>query len=169
MQTAPLLVLDSVKSLMRRGELSARIAAAMSLKPLATDIQFLLDDSENPDSFKYSVLQEALGRYDDFLVYGFSWILWLAWAVRDFPPDIQAGLRGKRFCFVHSGGWKKLEDIRVDHHTFNKALLKNLHAESKVVDYGLVEQMGVIFPLCEHGCAMCHYGGCIGAILQLNL
>ena len=42
----PLLVLDSSRSLLARGEVSARVAAALSLKPLATEIHFLLEDAE---------------------------------------------------------------------------------------------------------------------------
>ena len=61
-------------------------------------------------------------------------------------------LSGKRIHFVHSGGWKKLEDIQVDRETFDNKLLEGLHPDSRVIDfYGLVEQVGIIYPLCEHG------------------
>ena len=75
----PLLVLDSGRSVQRPREVSARIAAAMSLRPLASDLRFLLRDAENPDSVDWdSVLAAAEGN-DALLVYGFTWMLWLAW------------------------------------------------------------------------------------------
>lgn len=148
----PLLILDSVKSLRRRGEMSARIAAAMSLRPLASDIVFLLQDSEKPASMNWDELRNALLNNDRFIVYGFSWILWLAWGAGEFPEDIRMLLREKEIFFVHSGGWKKLEAIKVDHNDFDQAVLHHVRGDSKVVDfYGLVEQMGIIYPMCEYG------------------
>lgn len=148
----PLLILDSVKSLYSHGELSARIAAAMSLVPLATEIYFLLEDPKELESIKYGLLSKILHENDDFIVYGFSWVLWLAWCANKFPKDIANVIKGKKITFVHSGGWKKLEAIKVDRDKFNYSLLQDLDTSSKVVDYyGLVEQLGIIYPLCEHG------------------
>jgi len=148
----PLLVLDSVKSLRRRGEMSARVAAAMSLRPLASDIMFLLKDSENPGSMNWDELRNVLLNNDRLIIYGFSWVLWLAWGAGDFPEDIRMLLREKEISFVHSGGWKKLESISVDHRDFAQAVLRHVRTGSKVVDfYGLVEQMGIIYPMCEYG------------------
>jgi hypothetical protein len=148
----PLLVLDDARSLRQRGVVSARVAAAMSLSPLATEIHFLLRDASNPASMKWDLLAEVLASTGDFLVYGFSSILWLAWADCDMPENVRALLRGKQIHFVHSGGWKKIEALRVDRTEFDGALTRDLHPASRVVDYyGLVEQVGVIYPLCEYG------------------
>ena len=148
----PLLVLDSSKSLLARGEVSARVAAALSLKPLATEIHFLLDDAAEAESMRWEVLEGLLKAHDDLLVYGFTWILWLAWLKAKRPENIAKLLKGKRIAFVHSGGWKKLEALKVERQEFDQALLKDLDPRSKVVDYyGLVEQVGIIYPLCEAG------------------
>ena len=148
----PLLILDSSRSLVARGEISARIAAAMSLRPLASEMYFLLNDAEDPGSMKWNLISEQLRHHDDLLVYGFTWILWLAWGMAEMPLEVRKLLSGKRICFVHSGGWKKLEDIQVDRKTFDNKLLEGLHPDSRVIDfYGLVEQVGIIYPLCEQG------------------
>jgi hypothetical protein len=148
----PLLVLDSSRSLLTRGEVSARIAAALSLRPLASEIHFLLDDAEDPGSMKWDSLAEQLRNHDDLLVYGFTWILWLAWGNANVPDEIRELLAGKRIHFVHSGGWKKLEDIQVDRRRFDDSLLCGLHPDARVIDfYGLVEQVGIIYPLCDAG------------------
>ena len=148
----PLLILDSARSLRLRGEVSARIAAAMSLRPLASDIHFLMESPEVPSSMRWDALSRLLAEHDNLLVYGFTWILYSAWASAAMPAEVRSQLAGKTVCFVHSGGWKKLEAVRVSRDAFDGALLSGLSSDSKVIDfYGLVEQVGVVYPLCEHG------------------
>jgi hypothetical protein len=146
----PLLVLDDARFLRQRGQVSARIAAAMSLKPLASEIHFVLDSSSS--SLNLESVRCVLEKHDEILVYGFTSVLWQAWAGADLAPELRSMLVGKTIHFVHSGGWKKLEALRVDRSTFDAKLLRGLSTRSKVIDYyGLVEQVGVVFPLCEAG------------------
>lgn len=141
-ERAPLLVLDRAASLRQRGEVSARIAAALSLRPLASEILFVLGDD---DQIKWDAVLDAAARHAHLRVYGFTSVLWQAWQTR---PE----LSGKRIDFVHSGGWKKLEAARVTREQFDGALLQGLAPESRVVDYyGLVEQVGIVYPLCAAG------------------
>jgi hypothetical protein len=148
----PLLILDSGNSLRRRDDFSARIMAALSLKPFATEVFFLLKDAQDPASFNFAQLECALRQSDDLLVYGFSWMLWLGWAEQVFPETLRNDLTKKIVHFVHSGGWKKLEEIRVEREQFDTRLISTANPASQVVDYyGLVEQMGIIYPLCEYG------------------
>ncbi len=148
----PLLILDDGRSLRQRGMVSARMAAALSLRPLATDIHFLLGNSSAPGSMKWDMLAEVLAGSNEFLVYGFTSMLWQAWGAAGIPAEVQERLRGKKIHFVHSGGWKRLEAQRVERDQFDGALTRNLHPDSRVVDYyGMVEQVGMIYPLCEHG------------------
>jgi hypothetical protein len=148
----PLLVLDSVGGLRSGAEVSARIAAALSLKPLSSDIIFLLKDAADPKSMKWDTLLRALAGSESLLVYGFTYMLWTAWVDSGMPTEVRAALHGKRIDFVHSGGWKKLEHLRVSREQFDAALTRDLNAASRVVDfYGLVEQVGVIYPLCASG------------------
>jgi hypothetical protein len=151
-QKRPLLILDDGKSLRQRGSVSARMAAALSLSPLATSMHFLLADSSRPETMKWDDLRTALATSGEFLVYGFTFMLWLAWADAQIPDDIRGQLRSKRIHFVHSGGWKKMESLRVNRDEFDARLTRHLRPGSRVIDYyGLVEQVGVIYPLCEHG------------------
>ena len=148
----PLLILDSAASLRSRGRVSARIAAALGLQPLSTEIHFLLKDINDPKTMQWDTVLKVLEGHDDVLVYGFTWILWLAWGNANIPIKVQEALRGKKIHFVHSGGWKKLESSKVNFESFNQALLKDLDQASQVIDYyGLVEQIGIIYPLCAHG------------------
>lgn len=146
-----LLVLDAGRSVRAAGEVSARTAAAMALRPLARDLHFLLRDPNDPASIRWDAVLAAASSAQPMLVYGFTWMLWLAWGA-SLPAEVRTALRGKLIHFVHSGGWKKLEDARVSRERFDAALLEGLHPSSRVVDYyGLVEQIGVVYPLCEAG------------------
>jgi hypothetical protein len=145
----PLAILDNSRALRRRGEASARVTAAMSLRFLASEIHFLLD---NDDSMCWDRLGSVLARHRRLLVYGFTWMLWRAWATATIPEQVRRSLADAEVHFVHSGGWKKLDAARVDRKRFDAALLATVGPASKVTDYyGLVEQVGVIFPLCEAG------------------
>lgn len=148
----PLVVLDSAAGLRSGAELSARTAAALSLKPLSSDILFALKHVSDPAIMRWDQLLSILHKSDSLLVYGFTWILWCAWAAAEIPIEVRRLLRGKRIDFVHSGGWKKLEHLRVSREQFDAKLLCNLDPRSRVLDfYGLVEQVGVIYPLCVAG------------------
>jgi hypothetical protein len=145
----PLAILDHPRSLQQRGEASARIAAAMSLRFLASEIHFLQNDD---DSLGWDRLGPVLERHQRLLVYGFTWLLWQTWATARIPEPIRRSLANTEVHFVHSGGWKKLEAARVDRKQFDAALLATAGPASRVTEYyGLVEQVGMIFPLCEAG------------------
>lgn len=148
----PLVILDSAKSLLQRGEVSARVAAAMSLRPLSSDIYFLLEESENPASSKWESLACVFEKNETILVYGFTHMLWQIWGRGQIPPAIRAVLAQRQIHFVHSGGWKKLEAMKVQPEEFERGLLGLAGPGSQVLDfYGLVEQVGIIYPQCQKG------------------
>jgi hypothetical protein len=148
----PLVVLDSPAGLRNGTEVSARTAAALSLKALASDLVFLLADPADPASARWEVLLRLLASHQSLVVYGFTYMLWTAWASAELPAEVRAALSGKRIDFVHSGGWKKLEEQKVGREEFDGTLIRGLDPRSKVIDfYGLVEQVGVLYPLCSEG------------------
>lgn len=148
----PLVVLDSAAGLRSGAEVSARTAGALSLKALASDLVFLLTDADDPASARWEVLLRLLGGHQSLVVYGFTYMLWTAWAAAEPPAEVRAAMTGKRIDFVHSGGWKKLEQLEVTREEFDATLTRGLDPRSKVVDfYGLVEQVGVVYPLCSEG------------------
>jgi len=150
-EITPLLVVDHSSALRQRGEISARIAAAMSLRPLASEIVFLLGRASDPASIQWDVVAEVLRRKSHLRVYGFTTMLWQAWR-SGMPSSVARQITETRIDFVHSGGWKKLEAEQVTPADFNVALLRDAGDGSRVIDYyGLVEQVGVVYPLCNAG------------------
>jgi len=151
-ESSPLLVLDDAKALLQRGEVSARMTAAMSLRPLASELHFLLKGGDAPEYLDWGKVAELCRQHSNLLLYGFTWMLWITWAQGAIPEDVRVLLRKTRIRFVHSGGWKKLEAIKVTRDQFDAALLANAAPGSSVLDfYGLVEQVGIIYPLCSAG------------------
>jgi hypothetical protein len=113
-------------------------------------MHFLLDETR--DCIRLELLAKLLPSSDEFIVYGFTWMLWTAWASATFPPELLDLLRSKRLHFVHSGGWKRMEALRVTRDVFDTSLISLAGPGSNVVDYyGLVEQVGIIYPLCQAG------------------
>jgi len=146
----PLLVLDDVKSLQQRGEVSARVTAAMSLRPLASEMHFLLQGGDAPDRLDWHKIVSVCSSHRRLIVYGFTWMLWKGWAEAAMPDNARRLLSGTQVHFVHSGGWKKLEALQVSRERFDEALLRTCGPGSTVLDfYGLVEQVGIIYPLCS--------------------
>lgn len=146
----PLLILDSAKSLRQRN-ISARIAAALSIKPLADDLWFVVPEPGGTQ-VDWARVAEVASLHDEIVVYGFTWLLWLAWGAPEIPEEARQALATTRVSFVHSGGWKKLEDRKVDRERFAARLLEGVGSGSQVVDYyGMVEQVGLIYPECEAG------------------
>lgn len=146
---APLVLLDCVESLRQSG-ISARIAAGLSLQSFSTSTHFIL--KSGTDDVLWPLVDAVLGSVDDLLVYGFTWVLWKAWAQAAIPEHTRSSLVTKRIHFVHSGGWKKLESERITRDEFDSQLLRNAGPGSRVIDfYGLVEQVGIVYPHCPYG------------------
>jgi hypothetical protein len=151
----PLLVIDSGQSLRMSGAVSARIAAALSLRPLASDLFFLLDSQGSGiagETLKRAVDDAKTGGTSELLVYGFTWALWQTWEQILADAELSRLIAGVRLTFLHSGGWKKLENQKVSRNEFDTMLRASGAEGSRVLDfYGLVEQVGVVYPLCESG------------------
>jgi hypothetical protein len=145
---APLLILDQSAALRSRDAIPARIAAAMAVQPFATETHFVLDAGGAVD---WSRVSAVIANSEHVRLYAITSLLWTAW-METMPDSVRSDLGRVRTDFVHSGGWKKLEAIRVDRATLEQALLDGAAPGSRVVDfYGLVEQNGILFPLCDAG------------------
>ncbi len=147
----PLFILDNLNASLRKDEISARFAAAMSLCPLSSEIVFLLSDPDEPLSVEWNEFLKGSRDHRSLIVYGSTWILWNAWKKEKMPDGLRRKLKNIRIQFVHSGGWKKLEAEKVSRREFDRRLLTGTHPESKVLDfYGLAEQPGMVFPFCRY-------------------
>lgn len=150
----PYLVVDVPGSVGGGPELGARGAAIQGLQPFASEVTYCLRPGEDGGLTleRDKLLQFAEARRKSLvLVYGFTYILW-KYLVKPLcaanicldMPDLH---------ILHSGGWKLLQEEAVDKGTFNEGLARVFGCSAdRVIDfYGMVENVGVIYPDCAEG------------------
>ena len=150
----PYLVVDTPNSVGGGTELGARGAAIQGLRPFASDVTYCLrSDSVGGlalDRDKLLHFAETWGK-SPVLVYGFTYILW-KYLVRPLRAE-NVCLKMDNLHILHSGGWKLLQQEAVDKATFNEELARVFGCSPNcVIDfYGMVENVGIIYPDCREG------------------
>ncbi|MCP5055404.1 MAG: acyl-protein synthetase [bacterium] len=134
--------------------LGARGAAIQGLMPFASESTYCMtSDDAGGLSLDLDTIQAFADahRGRPVLVYGFTYILWLHLVeplrkagVRLDLPDVHV---------LHSGGWKKLQERSVDKATLTSGVAEVFGCTpDRVIDfYGMVENVGVIYPDCRAG------------------
>jgi hypothetical protein len=134
-------------------ELGARAAAIRGLQPFARETVYCLRETPSGMELDLEALEgfAERNRDRDVLVYGFTYMLWLHLA----KPLLELGKRVSlpRAHVMHSGGWKRLVDAKVGKDTFNSTLAERLGCGvERIIDfYGMVENLGVVYPDCTAG------------------
>ena len=145
-------ILESKNNVSTGDEMSSRSSAVRGLTPFMKSIDFLLQSDLSLDFEKLEKID--FEKYPYHAVFGFTWILYL------LIEKYQNNDRVKKFLsklnnpvILHSGGWKKLQNIEISKSDFNEKIANFFNTTPKnVIDfYGLVEQLGTIYPDCEYG------------------
>lgn len=144
----PMLIIDHPSVIKDRNNYSARGAGILGLSNFGRDHVYALRDDMSLD------MDAVLGfceRYQGVpkFIFGFTFMIWQHFLLELERVGSKIDLANS--IVVHSGGWKKLQDIAVDNSTF-KNRLKATCGIGKVHNfYGMVEQVGSIFFECEEG------------------
>jgi phenylacetate-coenzyme A ligase PaaK-like adenylate-forming protein len=146
----PFLVVDCRETITQGDSLGARATAIRALQPFSTKLETVLDGPEalelNVERLK-NFFEESAGG--PILIYGFTHLLWTKFVL----PLKSLGIRFdfKNAFVLHSGGWKKLQEMAVDKSTFNRGVADAIGCSPEnVIDfYGLVENVGVVYPDCS--------------------
>lgn len=150
----PYLVIDVPENLSAQTELGARGAAIQGLKSFATDFVSCLrvDDTGNPN-VDLEVLLSCAEKWKEteVLVYGFTYVIWTSLVQLLQRERITLGMPDVHI--LHSGGWKRLEQQAVTKDAFVRDLAQVFGCSAdRVIDfYGMVENVGVIYPDCDQG------------------
>ena len=150
----PYLVVDVPASTRGGPELGARGAAIQGLQPFASEATYCLeldrDGDLTLDRDKLLQFVESRGS-SPVLVYGFTYILWKYLIKPLFAENISLGMPDVHI--LHSGGWKLLQEEAVDKRSFNDGVARVFGCSAdRVIDfYGMVENVGVIYPDCSEG------------------
>lgn len=150
----PYLVVDMPGSAGGGPELGARGAAIQGLQSFAKEVIYCLYQDNNGDLKldRDRLLQFANAqRGASVLVYGFTYILWNH-LVKPLTSDC-ISLDMPNVHILHSGGWKRLQDQAVEKRMFNDGLAQVFGCSpDRVIDfYGMVENVGIIYPDCPQG------------------
>jgi Acyl-protein synthetase, LuxE len=150
----PYLVVDAQESGRNGLEMGARGAAIQGLLPFANAVAYCLHQDESGNLFlDHDHLLRFVESYEEtpVLVYGFTYILWNHLV----KPLVSANLKIKlrNVHVLHSGGWKRLQSEAVDKEVFNHEIAQVFGCSpDRVIDfYGMVENVGVIYPDCSEG------------------
>jgi hypothetical protein len=138
----PMVILDHAGVVRDRDSYSARGAGILGMAQFGHRPFYALRDDMSLDvEGLASYLDAARGRR--VLLFGFTWMVWRYFVAaiesRRTRPDLSDAI------LVHSGGWKKLEDLAVSPTEFRERLraLTGIH---RVVNfYGMVEQVGSVY------------------------
>jgi Acyl-protein synthetase, LuxE len=149
-QRLPMLIIDTPSVIANRKQFHARGAGLIGMSHFGRDHFYALDDHMelNREGLKRWVAAHG-GK--SILVFGFTYIIWKH-LVEMLKPGEIALPNGILF---HSGGWKKLEQQKVNNASFKETIRSHLGISRCHSFYGMIEQVGSIFVECEEGHLHC--------------
>jgi hypothetical protein len=150
----PYLVIDTPENLAAQGQIGARGAAIQALRSFATEIVCCLRPAEAGNSeLELDKLLSCARKWknSEVLIYGFTYVIWTELVQPLQRLGINLDLPNVRI--LHSGGWKRLEQQSVTRDVFNRGVASVFGCSAQAVTdyYGMVENVGVIYPDCEYG------------------
>jgi phenylacetate-coenzyme A ligase PaaK-like adenylate-forming protein len=150
----PYLVVDTPAALAGSGELGARGAAVQGLRSFATEAVCCLSEGVDGTSTpQMEKLLEFARKWGDteILAYGFTYVIWNHLVKPLKAKGITLDLPNVRV--LHSGGWKRLQEQAVNKDAFVRGVASAFGCSTdRVIDfYGMVENVGVVYPDCEQG------------------
>ena len=150
----PYLVIDTPEKVNKQVELGARGAAIQGLGSFATEVICCLrgDPGGNTNLNLEKLLDcAAKWRETEVLAYGFTYVIWTQLVQPLQRQGITLDIPNVRV--LHSGGWKRLEREAVTKDAFIDGVASVFGCSpDRVIDfYGMVENVGVIYPDCERG------------------
>src|SRR5580704_2896331 len=149
----PYLVIDTPETLTSQTHMGARGAAIQGLSSFATELVCCLRPAQAGDSgldLEKLLAFATRWRHTDVLVYGFTYVIW----TQLVQPLQRQGitLAFPNVHVLHSGGWKRLEQQAVTRNEFSRGVAAVFGCSAdRVIDYyGMVENVGVVYPDCDH-------------------
>lgn len=136
----PMLIVDSKIILKDRASFSARGAGVLGLSVFGKKHQYMLDDEFNVDigSFR-TFMKEFNGQ--KMLIFGFTFMIWKYLYLSDLGFDVDLS----NAILIHSGGWKKMQEMAVDNPVFKSKLEEKYKLRHIYNFYGMAEQVGSVF------------------------
>ena len=147
-QRLPMLIIDHPNVVKDRLSFSARGAGILGLSNFGRNHTYALDD-DMEINFDAIVTFMENNKGQKVFLFGFTFMVW-----KYFLQALKSSGRKidlQDAVLIHSGGWKKLQDIAVDNSIFKSAAKELAGINSVHNFYGMVEQVGSIFVECSEG------------------
>ncbi len=142
-QRRPMLVLAS-KAQNKAEPINAKIAAIKGFSVIASELFFCLDEQNNLD---INILKKFIDHpSNNKFIFGFTYDVWQKFYLSNI--NIAKKIDLSNATIIHGGGWKKLENLKVDNLTFKKKIYEKFKINKIVNYYGMIEQTGSIFLEC---------------------
>lgn len=143
----PMIIIDKDPRFSDRKKFSAKTAAILGFSYFGKKHFYLLDKDEN---INYQGLNKFLKEFSnkDFFIFGFT-----SFVYENLLKNIdlsKVNLNFSKGILLHGGGWKKLENLKIDNLLFKRQLLKKFKIKKIFNYYGMVEQTGSIFLECDN-------------------
>lgn len=145
----PMLVIDTESTVKDRQSFSARTAGVNGFSMFSRERTFALNDDLTLDLER---TRAFLVEHADktVFVFGFTFLIWTA--LVEQLEALGETLDLYDAFILHGGGWKKLEDRKVDNATLKNRIAKATGCRRVHNYYGMIEQTGTIYIECEYGC-----------------
>lgn len=144
----PMIIIDTKNVFKDRSSYSARGAGILGFSNFGRDHFYALDENMEVD---WEGLNSFAKKYkgEKILLFGFTFMIWQYFYKKlinkKYKLDFSDGI------LIHGGGWKKLQDEKVDNIEFNRLVIEQLGVKFVHNYYGMVEQVGSIYMECESG------------------
>jgi Acyl-protein synthetase, LuxE len=136
----PFLVIDTKQVIKNEHQLTARGAGVLGMMKFGARATFALDNDLRPYRAAIADFVASNGSRP-FLIFGFTFLVWSAL----YQPFADGELDLSNAMLIHSGGWKRLEAMKVSNEVFRESLKKRFNLQNICSFYGFVEQIGSVF------------------------
>jgi hypothetical protein len=142
----PMILVESSGLIKNRESLSARAAGLVGMANFGRSHFYALDDDMDLNEPGLRQFLEQHGNAP-FLIFGFTFMAWqyLLLRIADLGFDFSNGI------LIHSGGWKKLQQMAVTNTEFKRRFRESTGLNRIFNFYGMVEQVGSVFLEGEDG------------------
>ena len=142
----PMVLVESASVVKDRRRFSARAAGVLGMMNFGRQHFYALDEQMHLDEDSLRAFLDKFGRAP-FVMFGFTFMVWqyLLMPMAGRAVDLSNGI------LIHSGGWKKLQEMAVSNTEFKRRFREETGLEKIYNFYGMVEQVGSVYVEGEDG------------------
>lgn len=142
----PMILIESAALIQDRRRFNARAAGVLGMANFGRQHFYALDEHMQLDRAGLDAFLASHGGRP-FLLFGFTFMVW-----QYFYSQLEGtGIDLRNGTLIHSGGWKKLEELAIGNAEFRRRLGGEFGLTRVYNFYGMVEQVGSVYLEGEDG------------------